>query len=59
MKKAFIITMCGIVCTTMAAAQISKGTLMLGTTVGSTSYSSSTENLDYTTGTNINRRYKH
>lgn len=55
MKKSFLITICGIACTSMAAAQISKGTIMLGPTVGSTSYSSATDNLDYSTGTNTNR----
>jgi hypothetical protein len=36
-------------------AQTAKGTLFLGATLGTTSYSASSDNLDYTSGTNINR----
>ncbi len=55
MKKIFIAAVYTIVCTAAAHAQIAKGTVLLGTTVGSTSYSSASDNLDYTSGTNINK----
>jgi hypothetical protein len=39
-------------------AQLSKGTVFVGTTIGTSSYASESDNLDYTSGTNINRDTK-
>jgi len=36
-------------------AQVSKGTVFIGTTIGTTTYSSAADNLDYTSGSNINK----
>ena len=55
MKKILTITACSIAFAITSHAQISKGTVFLGTSIGSTTYSSSNDNLDYTAGTNINK----
>ena len=52
MKKLMIITFAaGMLFCTNAKAQFSKGTIMLGTTIGTTGYSSATSDYGYDIGT--------
>jgi len=55
MKKASLILCLLVGSTLSASAQFSKGTIFVGPTLGTTSFQSASDNLDYTSGNNSNR----
>src|SRR4029077_19537690 len=55
MKKIGLIFSVGIAVAYSASAQFSKGTIFVGPTIGTNSFQSASDNLDYSSGNNSNR----
>jgi hypothetical protein len=55
MKKSILLSITILVVSISASAQFSKGTIFVGPTIGTNSYQSASDNLDYYSGANNNR----